>query len=451
MNLAGRSVIVMGLGRFGGGIGVTRWLAGQSARVTVTDQADAETLRESIAQLDGLPIAFQLGGHDAVDLEGCELLVVSPAVCKERSPFVQRALDRGIPLSSEMNLFLERCRARRIVGITGSAGKSTTTAMLGSILSEATVRSADGRTWVGGNIGQSLLADLECIEPDDVVVLELSSFQLEDVAALAWSPSHAVITNLQPNHLDRHGTFEAYADAKMNIVRYQSSEGVALVHADADDVARRVAAAGGAGRLMRYRFDERFAGAIRVPGLHNHANAAAAVAVARSLGVADDVIGAGLSKFAGLPHRLEFVGERRGVRYYNDSKSTTPESTCLALEAFGEPVILLIGGADKGMSFDTLVARAAAGAKGVVCYGQMAPTLEKMLRDATHTAPRRGCLADSRLVRVDSLAEAVQAAMGQADRGDVVVLSPACTSYDQFINYEQRGETFARLVRSLPD
>jgi len=450
MDLAGRSVTVMGLGRFGGGIGVTRWLVERSARVTVTDQAEADALHASIAQLEGLPVTFRLGGHEPADLDGCELLVVSPAVHKARSPFVQEAVRRGIALSSEMNLFVERCRARRIVGVTGSAGKSTTTAMLGTILAEAAGHGASWRSWVGGNIGRSLLADLDDIGPDDVVVLELSSFQLEDLAALAWSPSHALITNLQPNHLDRHGTFEAYADAKMNIVRYQSAGDEVFVHADDDALGRRVTAAGGAGRLVRYRFDPGFADVVGVPGRHNQANAAAAIAVARSLGAADEVIRAGLAQFAGLPHRLEFVGQRRGVRFYNDSKSTTPESTCLALEAFDAPVILLVGGADKGMSFDALVARAAACARGVVCYGRMGPVLHAMLQDA-YRAAGPSAMSGERLVRTDALADAVQAAADLAEPGNVVVLSPACTSYDQFANYQQRGETFARLVRSLPD
>jgi len=445
-NLSGKSVVVMGLGRFSGGIGVTRWLVEQGARVTVTDQADAAALRESLAQVADLPVTFHLGSHPVTDLDDCDLLVVSPAVSKNRSPFVREAIRRGIPISSEMNLFIERCPARQVVGITGSAGKSTTTAMLGSVLQWAARQGLGPQAWVGGNIGRCLLPDLERIGPDDVVVLELSSFQLEDLASLAWSPGRAVITNLQPNHLDRHGTLEAYAEAKMNIVRYQSPEDLVFVHADDDELARRVVAVGRSGRLYRYAFDMRFEDAVRVPGRHNRINAAAAVAVARSLGLEDETIQAGLSQFTGLPHRLEFVAERRGVRYYNDSKSTTPASSCLALEAFDAPVILLVGGGDKGMPFDELIRTAAARTKAVVCYGATGPVLYEKFRSLSGAGS-----SDGRFVSVRGLEEAVEAAVRLAAPGDVVLLSPACTSYDEFANYEQRGERFTQLVRSLPD
>ncbi len=445
-SLTGWRVVVMGLGHFGGGIGVTRWLVGQGAQVTVTDQAPAERLADSVRQLEGLPIRFRLGGHDVADLDACQLLVVSPAVPKDRSPFVAEALARSIPLSSEMNLFLERCPARRVIGVTGSAGKSTTTAMLGAILRHADDDLGAPRVFVGGNIGQSLLDELPRISPQDVVVLELSSFQLDDVAALSWSPPLAVITNLQPNHLDRHGTMEAYAAAKLNIARYQTAEGRVFVREGDEALANQVRGIGAGDRLVRFAFDPAFRDALQLPGRHNQDNAAAAIAIARQLGVGDALIREGLADFRGLEHRLEFVAQRAGVRYYNDSKSTTPGSTELALESFDTPVVMLVGGGDKGMSFDGMAARLAAGAKAVVCYGQTGPAIHAQVQ--RHQTDGSSGL---RLELAEDFADAIARARRLAAPGDVVVLSPACTSYDMFSNYEERGEAFRRLVQALPD
>lgn len=437
MNYSGRRVVVMGLGHFGGGIAVTRWLVEQGAQVTVTDSKSAADLAESLSRLDGLPVRQRLGGHDPADLDGCELLVVSPAVPKDKSEFVREAVRRGIPLSSEMNLFIERCPAKRVVGITGSAGKSTTTAMIGSILTTASEAGALPRVWLGGNIGHSLLGDLQTMSSEDLVVLELSSFQLEDLGALRWSPPIAVITNIQPNHLDRHGTLEAYADAKMNLVRYQSADGLVLVHEGEDEVARRVTAVGAGARLRRVTFPQEFASHLRLPGRHNRDNAAAAIAVARALGVADELIKRGIEAFTGLPHRLEFVAERDGVRYYNDSKSTTPESTRIALEAFDEPVVMLVGGYDKKIPLDGISRQLAARAKLTICYGQTGPAFHREI-----TA------AGGRAERADSFEDAVAKARAAAVPGDVVVLSPACASYDMFSNYEERGALFRQYVQA---
>ena len=444
-NLAGRRVVVMGLGRFGGGIAVTRWLADQGATITVTDLASADKLTESVAQLKDLPITFRLGEHDDRDLEGCDLLVVSPAVPKDRSDFVKQARARSIPVTSEMNLFVERCPARHMIGITGSAGKSTTTAMLGAVLEAGHEAGALGRVWVGGNIGHSLLGDVASMTPDDVVVLELSSFQLEDLAQLRWSPSIAVITNLQPNHLDRHGTMEAYTHAKLNVVRFQKPNDTVFIHRHEDALAQCIADCNTPSRIVRFAFDPVFAKNLRVPGQHNRDNAAAAIAVARLLGVADDAIAQGLSRFSGLPHRLEFVAEHKGVRYFNDSKSTTPESSRIALEAFDEPIIMLVGGGDKGMSFSCLGRLLATRAKATLCYGQ---TGDKLYREVVQH------LADAsatRVARAEGFEDAVHQAATLADPGDVVVLSPACTSYDMFSNYEQRGQRFRELVGALDD
>ncbi|HOA73497.1 MAG TPA: UDP-N-acetylmuramoyl-L-alanine--D-glutamate ligase [Phycisphaerae bacterium] len=438
---ADKYVLVVGLGRFGGQIAAARWLTEQGARVTVTDLAPAEKLADSLAQLADLPIRYRLGGHDERDLDGCDLLVVSPAVPKDRSDFVKAALARGLPITAEMNLFVERCPARRIIGITGSAGKSTTTAMVGSILEAARRAGVFPQVWMGGNIGHSLLADLTRMTADDAVVLELSSFQLEDLGTLRWSPPVAVITNIQPNHLDRHGTLDLYADAKMNIVRYQGADGIVLIHENDAVVRRYVTAAGADGRIRECRFEPKFEAFLRLPGRHNQLNAAAAVSACRAIGVSDEIIAQGLGECRGLPHRLEFVIERDGVRYYNDSKSTTPESTCIAAEAFaGTPTILLVGGKPKGASFAEMGRLLARTCKHTICYGQAGPEIyEEILRGRAPGTPASA-------VHVSTFAEAVERARQMAVAGDVVVLSPACASYDEFTNYEERGEAFRRLV-----
>lgn len=439
--LLDKNVLVVGLGRFGGQIAAARWLVEQGARVTVTDLAPAEKLADSLAQLQGLPIRYRLGGHDESDLERCDLLVVSPAVPKDRSEFLAAAVRRGIPFTAEMNLFVERCPARRIIGVTGSAGKSTTTAMIGSILEAAKADGLFPDTWVGGNIGHSLLGDLRHMSAEDAVVLELSSFQLEDLVPLRWSPPVAVITNIQPNHLDRHGTLEAYADAKMNIVRHQAADGVVLLHPGDEATRAFVMAAGAGNRIRQCEFPPHFAEFLKVPGDHNRANAAAAITAARAIGVSDASIARGLAGFRGLPHRLEFVVERAGVKYYNDSKSTTPESTQIAVEAFeGRPVIALVGGKPKGASFAAMGRFLASRCKAVLCYGQAGPEIHQEVITGIEAGGRAAA------ERLPTFTEAVGRAGRLAAAGDVVVLSPACASYDEFTNYEERGEVFRRLV-----
>ncbi|MCJ7543188.1 MAG: Mur ligase family protein [Phycisphaerae bacterium] len=430
----GQAVTVVGLGRFGGGVGVTRWLCSQGAHVTVSDLAPQEELEESVMALDGLDVTLHLGGHDEDDFTSAELLVVNPAVPKD-SPFLAAAARAGVPRTTEINLFLERCRAP-VVGVTGSIGKSTTTAMIGTILER--VRPCQ----VGGNIGRSLLEDLPAIAEDHVVVLELSSFQLEDLPLVGISPHVAVVTNLAPNHLDRHGTMEAYADAKKNIFRFQSARDVLVLNAADPIVSTWGAEAPGRVELFEPGAD---AFELIVPGAHNQANAQAAWTAARQFGADRPMAGAALGGFAGLPHRLLFVIERRGARYYNDSKCTTPEGAIVALEAFpSRSAVMIMGGYDKHVSFDSLGAALAARAKAVIVLGQtadqIAAAVQKHRRDASPT-----------LLRAEDLDSAVQQAAEQAATGDAVLLSPACASYDMFTNYEHRGEAFTELVSALPE
>lgn len=464
MEFTGKRVIVMGLGRFGGGIGVARWLCNQGAKVLVTDQAAPDELKESVAKLADLQVEFRLGTHDPADLAGCELVVVSPAVDRAKSAFVAEAVRRGVPISSEMNLFLERCRAR-IVGITGSVGKSTTTAMIGAVLDSAANLHLwkHGSVWLGGNIGKSLLDDLPRIGPTDIVVLELSSFQLEDAAPLRKSPTIALVTNIRENHLDRHGSLAAYADAKANIYRYQNegdrlilpfcgaealpdvpSDGHRIVRFGVDESSREAIVEMRDDRGVALRFALPLS--LAVPGLHNIQNAAGAVAVARLLGVDDDVAVEALSKFTGLVHRLEFVREFQGVRYFNDSKATSPEAAMTSIRAFDAPVVVLAGGSDKGGSFESFGSFLARQAKAVVCIGQTRDRISAAVRIAA-----AGCGAGPSMIPADDFESAVRSARELARPGDVVLLSPGCASYDWFKNYEQRGDQFRQIVNGWPE
>jgi UDP-N-acetylmuramoylalanine--D-glutamate ligase len=427
--LSGRRVTVMGLGRFGGGVGVTRWLARQGARVTVSDRAPAEQLAESVAALKGLDVALHLGGHDERDFTGCDVLVINPAVAFD-SPFIAAARRAGAELTTEINLFLARCPAP-VVGITGSAGKSTTTAMAGAIL--APRRPAH----VGGNIGGSLLQSLDEIRRDHVAVLELSSFQLAWLPLLGRSPHVAVVTNLHPNHLDRHADMAEYADAKKNIFRFQRPGDVLVLNRDGAvaDWAPEAPA-----KVDFFSADdEPFE--LAVPGRHNQANAQAAWAAARELGAARHLAAQALRAFEGLPHRMQLVAELEGVRYYNDSKCTTPEEALAAIESFPPAsAVVIVGGYDKKVDFARLCAALAGRAKAVVATGETGEAIARGVEAA-------GGADRPRVVRAAGFDDAVGAARRLADSGDVVLLAPACASFDQFANFERRGEAFSRLVR----
>lgn len=454
-------VTVMGLGSFGGGVGLTRYLVHQGARVTVTDLQRAEALTASLEALRGLPIRFVLGEHQERDFIDTDVVFVNPAV-PLTSPYLQLARAHRVPLDSEINLFVRQCQGR-IVGLTGSVGKTTTTSLLGSIL-----QLHAPRTLVGGNIGGSLLDRLPEITPDTLVVLELSSFQLEHLDWLQYSPPLAVVLNLAPNHLDRHGTMEAYQRAKEVILAYQTPADTAVLNWDNHTV--RQMALRGQGKRLYYSVQEeldegvsrhgtalvlRTAGQhtvlcqqsdLRLRGAHNLGNAAAAAAAATVLGVTPETIAQGMRRFRALPHRLELVATRDGVEYYNDSKATTPVSTICALEAFEQPVILLAGGYDKGTPFEELGQVIHRRARAALVYGTTAPKLALAVQQAVAAAPDQPAPL---VLQFPDLAAALRQAATLARPGEAVVLSPACASYDQYPHYEARGEHFRTLVQAL--
>src|SRR4051812_36660661 len=430
--LRDKRVTVAGLGRFGGGIAVARWLVEQGATVLVTDQAPAEKLVESVAKLNGLPIHFRLGDQRESDFSGADLVVASPAI-PPASPYLAAARAAGVTVTTEIKLFVERCPAT-VVGVTGTKGKSTTTAMLGDILKRQFT------THVGGNIGRSLLADLGRIDKTHIVVLELSSYMLEYLGAMRWSPHIAVVTFIAADHLEWHGSAEAYVDAKRNLVRFQRPDDFLVVCGE--NPAALTFAAHSKARAVPYGVAGRRPFELLVPGRHNQLNAQGAYAAAALLGVDWETAQSALREFRGLPHRLELVHESEsGVRYYNDSIATIPEAAVLALESFPpRRVIQIVGGYDKGLPLTPLANALVERAKAALCIGETGKMLVKMIGQS-------GLTGAADVYDCGDLATAMKLAKSIATRGDVVLLSTGCASYDQFNNFEERGEAFARLAR----
>jgi UDP-N-acetylmuramoylalanine--D-glutamate ligase len=453
----GKRVTVMGLGVFTGGVEVTRYLVKKGAQVLVTDLKHKADLRASVARLSGLPVRFRLGRHAAIDFTRADIIIKSPAVPAD-SAYLRKAATGGSVIDTEMNMVFRLCPAP-IVGITGSNGKTTTTALVAALL-----RQGKRPVTVGGNIGQSLISRIERVRPTARVVLELSSFQLEDLAAQQTSPQVAVVTNISPNHLDRHRTMQAYIRAKKAILRYQSAGDQAVLNYDDP----RVRTWGKATRAQVYYFSttgrvprgaylkkntiffrdngtcQRIAdaGSVLLPGDHNMQNVLAAVTVARLGQVPRSGINRVLASFKGVAHRLELVRTFKGVRYYNDSIATTPESTMAALASFDQRIILIAGGYDKKVSFDQLARMIARQAAVLVLIGA---TAGKIARAVSRVRNKKGLIVQP----VRNLRQAIRRAAAQARKGDCVLLSPACASYDQFNNFVERGDLFKAEVKAL--
>ena len=437
--------MVMGLGRFGGGVDVAKFAAGTGAEVTVTDLAPAEQLNNSLKQLEGLNnIEYHLGSHTAGDFEQADIIVVNPAVPFDNE-FLEIARRNNKLITSQVNIFFELCPAT-IIGITGANGKSTTASLIAHLLRGT----RDENVWLSGNIGDKpLLMVADRIGVDDLVVLELSSFQLEQLAQIRKAPHVALLTNLTPNHLDRYRTFADYCLAKENIFRYQkpNKKSLPVSFFNAEDKVgtewfekysqdrRRI--------CLKFSTDdvsEEIRSCFTLPGRANLSNLAAAIAVAKYFGVGEEAIKDCLPGFKPLPHRLELISQINGVSWYDDSKATTPDSAITALEAFEQPIIIA-GGYDKNISFDEFGKKIARRAKAAILIGQ---TREKI------AAAIQAGGADIPMVEfAQSLAEAVELAERLSTPGDVVLLSPACASFDMFENFQQRGLVFCELVRKI--
>ncbi len=460
--LGGLRVTLMGLGLFGGGAGAARFLAERGARVLVTDLRSAERLAPSMALLESLPLKYRLGEHRECDFTDTDLVVANPAVPRTNR-YLHAAASAGVPVTSPMNIFLTLTPAP-VAAVTGSNGKSTTTSLLVGM-----VANSGRKVWLGGNIGVSLLPFLSRIRPSDLVVLEMSSFQLEDARALGWSPRVAVVTNITPNHLDRHGNFDTYVAAKRVLLDYQDEECVAALNAR-DPIQVRWAAEGrGGGRKVFFSSDPDSAPAnpgvslvadrfvwrdggrdeilccrsqLPLPGLHNAENAMAATAAAKCLGLSQLDIRKGLERFPGLEHRLELVAQYGGLRFFNDSDSTTPESGIAALRSFGGALTLIAGGSDKRLDLRPLARAAAETADVLITMGVTGPRIAQMAREESAGMGRALVVRE-----VGSLEGALCAVKSLSMPGSAVVFSPSCPSYDMFENFRQRGEAFKKLVR----
>jgi UDP-N-acetylmuramoylalanine--D-glutamate ligase len=432
-DLHNKHITLAGLGYFGGQIAAARWLVEQGARVLVTDREPADKLAESVAQLAGLGIQFQLGGHRIEDFTQADLIVASPAI-PPGNEYLAAARQAGVPITTEIRLFVERCPGT-IVGVTGTKGKSTTTALLFEMLKTRF------NVFKGGNIGGSLLPELGTIDKTDIVVLELSSYMLEYLGAMHWSPHVSVVTMIAADHLEWHGGLSQYIAAKGNIVRYQRPDDLAVLNEE--NAGAMELAALTRGRVIPFGVDRRRPFELLLPGRHNQSNAQAAFAAANALGVTWDEAQEAVRKFPGLPHRLELVHEAHGVRYYNDSIATIPESAIAALESFPpKRVIHIVGGYDHHLPVTAMCNALLERAKAVLCIGQTGEALADMMSGAAY-------VNGAAVYRCGDLPTAVAMAKQIAVDGDIVLLSTGYKSYGQFANFEKRGEAFAKLARGI--
>ena len=477
--LQGLYTVVVGAAREG--TALTRFLSRCGARVMLNDSKPGDALGDEVLALERMGVTLALG-TPMVGLDDVDLLFLSPGV-PPWAPIVQAARARGVPISSEPRLFCQLCPAP-VVGITGSSGKTTTTALTGEMYA------ASGRTtWVGGNIGHPLIEKLSTSEAPDVAVMELSSFQLEfyspdyqgaDVAARrsaasrvvsveGSSPHVAAITNITPNHLDRHPSMEAYTRAKSHILAFQGVDDWAVLNRDDDrsyglrslvrgqlltfglkQPVKDGACLRGDGLYLRHAGREELLcqrAQIGLRGRHNIANVLTAACCAAAGGVPTEAIREAAVGFAGVPHRIEAVRRWRDVLFVNDSIATSPERAVAALRAFDEPLVLLAGGRDKHLPWDDWADLVLERARVVIAFGEAVPIIEQALQAArSRTVDREGLVMQCVL----GLDEAVEAAAGLARPGDVVLLSPGGTSFDAFRDFEARGQRFAELVLALP-
>ena len=414
------TALVVGAAR--SGIALATHLVAKGESVRVVDRKRAAELRDELVQMPpGVDLRL---GDEAGALEGVEIVYASPGVPWD-SQLLNDARARGIPVSSEIDLFLKLCPGT-VIGITGTNGKTTTTALTGDVLA-----AGDRPVIVGGNIGDTVLDRLHEITPEHWVVLELSTFQLESVERPRLHIG--VILNITPDHLDRHGTFERYVDLKARAIEFAGPDDYAVLNSR-DEVVRDLASRTH-GQVVWFDQHQPLP-PMPLPGSHNMENALAAAAVGRIAGLSDDAIDVAIRSFKGVEHRLELVGEWADVRWFNDSKATNPDAGRVAVNAFpGAPVVLIAGGYGSGFELSAWVADVLAKTEAVVLIGASAELLQGALRH------------HPKVVRAATLEEAVEVAAGLSRRGGVVLLSPAYKSFDMFKDYQDRGNQFKALVR----
>jgi UDP-N-acetylmuramoylalanine--D-glutamate ligase len=432
----GKRVTVMGLGLLGRGLGDTLFLVRCGARVTVTDLKTPEQLAPSLKKLEGLPVKLRLGGHDPGDFLNADMIIRNADVPRS-SPFLKMAADRGVPVEMDESLFCKNFSGH-VIGITGTRGKTTTTTLIHKILA------ADRpRVHLSGNIiGHATLPLLETVEQEDTVVLELSSWQLQGFHDSKISPKASVFTNVYPDHLNRYTGMDDYIQDKKAIFLYQHVKDFCVFNGDQPESKTLFLEA----PAERYEFhfkDVPQDWDSRLPGKHNRENISAALCLCRRLGVTDDVIRSAVESFSGVEHRLQWLGEKKGIGFVNDATSTTPVAGCAALSAMGERRILLIaGGSDKKLDLEPF-ARAAASKTHKIAL------LEGDATEALHRGIVNAGGYSKILGTFNNLRSAVYKLMDEAETGDVVLLSPACASFGMFQNEFHRGDSFISIVTEI--
>ena len=454
-NWTGKHVLILGAARQG--LALARWLARHGANVTLNDSRREEDLITAKKSLADVNVTWAVGGHPLELLDTTDVLCISGGV-PLTLPIVEEAIKRDIPLSNDSQIFMEVVPCKT-VGITGSAGKTTTTTLVGNM---AKLVKGD-RAFVGGNIGDPLINYVDDMQADDLAILELSSFQLEQMTI---SPNIAAILNITPNHLDRHGTMEAYTNAKAHILDFQSAKDNAILGRDdkgAWGLKNRVK-----GNLLSFSLqdlDEGLNGTylhdgllslrdgfayvpllmrekVQLRGDHNIANVLAAFAIGHAAGFKLDDMLEAVEEFRGVPHRLELVRELNGARWYNDSIATAPERAAAAVHAFSEPIVLMLGGRDKNLPWGDLAKLIHERVDHVVLFGEAG----EMIQNAITAYSGVGTVD---VHRATTLKEAVTLAADVASAGDVVLLSPGGTSFDEFKDFAERGEAFRKWVSEL--
>ena len=468
-NWNGIHTLILGAARQG--VALARWLSCHGSNVVLSDSRSADDLASARESLTDTTVTWAAGGHPLELLNNADVLCLSGGV-PLTLPIVQEAVKRGIPLSNDTQIFMEVAPCKTI-GITGSAGKTTTTTLVGKMAkkdqgqrtedSMSSVVRPPSSAYIGGNIGDPLINYVDEMKPNDLAVLEISSFQLEQMTI---SPNISAILNITPNHLDRHGTMEAYTNAKARILEFQSEKDTAILSRDDKGAwSLRNKIKGDLFTFSLHDLDEGLNGAYLLDGLlnlrdgnaylplllrekiqlrgdHNVSNVLAAFAIGHAAGFKLDNMLEAAEEFRGVPHRLELVRELRGVRWYNDSIATAPERSMAAVHAFDEPIVLMLGGRDKNLPWEDIAKLIHQRVDHLVLFGEAAELIEKIVADA-------GVKGRADIRRVKNLREAVISAAEVASAGDVVLLSPGGTSYDEFKDFEERGAAFKKWVQEL--
>ena len=456
-----KHILVIGAARQG--LAISRYLDKHGAKVTLTDARPENDLIDAKNSLADTQVQTHFGEHPFSLLDGTDLICVSGGVPLD-IPIIKEAKQRHIQLSNDSQIFLENCPCT-VIGITGSAGKTTTTALLGQMADRFfEMKSNKNRAWTGGNIGNPLISNVDEMQEDDLAIMELSSFQLE---LMTRSPHIAAVLNITPNHLDRHGTLGAYTAAKVRILKFQKQADLAILNRedkgswnlreelhgdlisfgykkpDKNDHGTYIEKGNIMLQIAREQMKMLPIDWIPLRGEHNLLNVLAACAIAAGATIALPAIQTAIEEFEGIPHRMQLVATRNGVQWYDDSIATTPERSLAAIKSFDEPIVLLLGGRDKNLPWEELLQTANQKVKQFVLFGEAANMIaEKLEKIQKHTSAKPHS-------KVETLQDAIKEVAKTAEEGDVVLLSPGGTSYDAFVDFEERGNCYAKWISEL--